>query len=205
MIFAEFDIDECLGAVLAHSRKLGRKRIAKGRVLDAALIEALRREGVTSLVCAKPEKGDSSEDEVASQIAQKLAEGLIAEDIEVSIAATGRVNFKARKTGIIRYDRNQLRAFNMVHEGVGLSLPSHNQLVTAGQFIATLKVIPFFLHRDVVAKLLAVPGDTPLFTFHALTTKKAALIQTYGHALPDKVYQATETVTRNRLEALGSS
>ena len=204
MIFAEFDIDECLGAVLAHSRKLGRKRIAKGCVLDAALIEALRREGVTSLVCARPEKGDRSEDEVASQIAQKLAEGLIAEDIEVSIAATGRVNFKARKTGIIRYDRNQLRAFNMVHEGVGLSLPSHNQLVTAGQFIATLKVIPFFLHRDVVAKLLAVPGDTPLFTFHALTTKKAALIQTYGHALPDKVYQATETVTRNRLEALGS-
>ena len=60
------------------------------------------------------------------------------------------------------------------------------------------------MHRDVVAKLLAVSGDTPLFTFHALTTKKAALIQTYGHALPDKVYQATETVTRNRLEALGS-
>lgn len=204
MIFAEFDIDECLGAVLAHSRKLGGKRIAKGRVLDAALIEAFRREGITSLVCARPEKGDRSEDEVASQIAQKLAEGLIAEDIEVSIAATGRVNFKTRKTGIIRYDRNQLRAFNMVHEGVGLSLPAHNQLVSAGQFIATLKVIPFFLHRDVVEKLLAVPGDAPLFTFHALTTKKAALIQTYGHALPDKVYQATETVTRNRLEALGS-
>ena len=203
MIFAEFDIDECLGAVLAHSRKLGRKRIAKGRVLDAALIEALRREGVTSLVCAKPEKGDSSEDEVASQIAQKLAEGLIAEDIEVSIAATGRVNFKTRKTGIIRYDRNQLRAFNMVHEGVGLSLPAHNQLVGRAIY-RNLESYSFFLHRDVVAKLLAVPGDAPLFTFHALTTKKAALIQTYGHALPDKVYQATETVTRNRLEALGS-
>lgn len=204
MIFAEFDIDECLGAVLAHSRKLDGKRIAKGRVLDAGLIEALRREGVTSLVCAMPEKGDRSEDEVASQIAQKLAEGLAAEDIEVSIAATGRVNFKTRKTGLIRYERNQLRAFNMVHEGVGLSLPAHNQLLSAGQFIATLKVIPFFLHRDVVAKLLHALGDAPLFTFHALASKRAALIQTYGHALPDKVYQATETVTRNRLQALGS-
>ena len=204
MIFAEFDIDECLGAVLAHSRKLDGKRIAKGRVLDAGLIEAFVRNGVTSLVCAKPEKGDRSEDEVASQIAQKLAEGLAAEDIEVSIAATGRVNFKTRKTGLIRYERDQLRAFNMVHEGVGLSLPAHNQLLSAGQFIATLKVIPFFLHRDVVAKLLHALGDAPLFTFHALASKRAALIQTYGHALPDKVYQATETVTRNRLQALGS-
>lgn len=204
MIFAEFNINECLGAVLAHSRKLGGKRIAKGRVLNEALIEAFMHEGVTSLVCAKPEKGDRSEDEVASQIAQKLLEGLAAEDIETSIAATGRVNFKARKAGLIRYDRNQLRAFNLVNEGVGLSLPAHNELLSAGQFIATLKVIPFFLHRDVVAKLLAVLGDAPLFTFHALTTKKVALIQTYGHALPDKVYQATEIVTRNRLEALGS-
>ena len=156
-----------------RSRKLGGKRIAKGRVLNEALIEAFMHEGVTSLVCAKPEKGDRSEDEVASQIAQKLLEGLAAEDIETSIAATGRVNFKARKAGLIRYDRNQLRAFNLVNEGVGLSLPAHNELLSAGQFIATLKVIPFFLHRDVVAKLLAVLGDAPLFTFHALQQKVA--------------------------------
>ena len=138
---------------------------------------------------------------MASLIAQKLAKGLIAEDIEVSIAATGRVNFKARKTGIIRYDRNQLRAFNMVHEGVGLSLPAHNQLVSAGQFIATLKVIPFFLHRE--GKIAIVSGDTRFLLFTP-GQQKGSFIQTYGHALPDKVYQATETVTRNRLEALGS-
>ena len=45
MIFAEFNINECLGAVLAHSRKLGGKRIAKGRVLNEALIEAFMHEG----------------------------------------------------------------------------------------------------------------------------------------------------------------
>ena len=100
MIFAEFNINECLGAVLAHSWKLGGKRIAKGRVLDEALIEAFMHEGVTSLVCAKPEKGDRSEDEVASQIAQKLLEGLAAEDIETSIAATGRVNLKPGKQAL---------------------------------------------------------------------------------------------------------
>lgn len=204
MKFGDADIDSCLGGVLAHSQKLGTRRIAKGSILDAELIDAFRAQGVTSLVCAMPEAGELDENSAARDIAQQLAKAA-ATSIEVSKAVTGRVNFKAKKAGILRYDRRDLQAFNLVHEGVGLSLPVHNQLLQAGQMAATLKIIPYFLHRDVVSALSKHLQSRPLFTFHPLSSKKAYLIQTRGAALPDKVYTATETVTRNRLHELGSS
>ena len=202
MKFGALELDKCLGAVLVHSQKLGGQRIAKGSVLDAALIEAFRQEGVTSLVCARPETEDLGENNVAEMLAERLAKELNPEDMEVSQAVTGRVNFKAVRPGLIRYERSALRDFNMVHEGLGLSLPSHNQLLHAGQIAATLKVIPYFLHQKIVAELTDKIGDAPLFTYHPLVPKKAYLIQTQSPALPDKVYSATEMVTRDRLAEL---
>ena len=203
MKFGALELDKCLGAVLAHSQKLGSQRIAKGRVLDAELLEAFQKEGVTSLVCASPEAGDLAEDSVAEALAEALGSGLNPADMMVSKAVTGRVNFKAIRTGIIRYDRTALRNFNLVHEGVGLSLPAHNQLLLAGQIAATLKIIPYFLHQKLVAELTYRLADVPVFTYHPLVPKKAYLIQTCSPALQDKVYSATEMVTRKRLEDLG--
>lgn len=205
MKFGKRDIDNCLGAVLAHSQKLGPRRIAKGTFLDAELIDAFRAQGVDALVCAMPEAGDLDENIAASEIALQLAKEGAASAIEMSKAVTGRVNFKVRQAGILRYDRQDLLAFNLVHEGVGLSLPAHNQLLQPGQIAATLKIIPYFLHGDSIQALLKQVHSRPIFTFHPLTPKRAYLIQTIGAALPEKVYQATEAVTRNRLDDLGCS
>ncbi|MGB1182848.1 MAG: NTP transferase domain-containing protein [Candidatus Puniceispirillaceae bacterium] len=203
MKFGERDIEHCLGAVLAHSQKLGTRRIAKGTRLETELIDAFRAQGVDALVCAMPEAGDLDENIAAREIALQLAKKVAATSIEMSEAATGRVNFKAREAGILRYDRQDLLAFNLVHEGVGLSLPVHNQLLKPGQIAATLKIIPYFLHGDIVQTLLKQVQSRPIFTFHPIAPKKGYLIQTRGAALPEKVYEATRAVTRNRLHDLG--
>ena len=203
MKFGETDIEHCLGAVLAHSQKLGTRRIAKGTILDTELIDAFRAQGVGALVCAIPEAGDLDENIAAREIALQLAAGAATPSIEMSAAATGRVNFKAREAGILRYGRQALLAFNLVHEGVGLSLCAHNQLLQPGQMAATLKIIPYFLHGDIVQTLLKQLQSGPIFTFHPIVPKKVHLIQTRGAALPEKVYEATEAVTRNRLHHLG--
>ena len=72
MRFGAFDIEACEGLILAHSHKLAGKRIAKGSVLTAELVDAFRQDGVTELVCAAPDAGDLSEDQVAGRLAAAL-------------------------------------------------------------------------------------------------------------------------------------
>lgn len=199
MQFRTFDIEACEGLVLAHSRKLAGKRIAKGRVLTAELVSAFRQDGVTSLVCAAPDPGDLSED----QVADRLAMALVTVGINRTDAATGRVNFKVGTPGVIRYDRALIKALNSVDEALTLSLVQHNQLLSAGQMAATLKVIPYFVPGHVCQRFEDVLDGRPAFTFHPLYGRRTSLIQTMDDVLGERVYSATEAVTERRLAQLG--
>ena len=200
MRFGAFDIEACEGLILAHSRKLAGKRIAKGSVLTADLVDAFRQDGVTQLVCAAPDAGDLSED----QVADRLAAVLMTAGVSCSEAATGRVNFKVGTTGIIRYDRALITALNSVDEALTLSLVQHNQLLSTGQMAATLKVIPYFVSEQICQQFEDVLQGRPAFTFHPLQSWRVSLIQTMDDVLSERVYTATESVTERRLAQLGS-
>ena len=199
MRFAAFDIDECEGLVLAHSHKLAGKRVAKGSVLTADLIASFKADGTDRLVCAAPDQGDLSE----NQVADRLAASLVTPGVRCTTAATGRVNIKVQTTGIIRYDRDLIKALNSVDEALTLSLVQHNQLLTAGQMAATLKVIPYFVSEQLCWRFEQLLSGRPAFTFHALRGRRVCLIQTTDDVLSDRVYSATETVTADRLIPLG--
>ena len=199
MQFRAFDINHCEGLVLAHSHKLSGKRIAKGSVLTAELIGKFKTDGVKQLVCAAPDEGDLSED----QVADRLADALMTTGFTRSKAATGRVNFKVGASGIIRYDRALIKALNSVDEALTLSLVQHNQLLTAGQMAATLKVIPYFVSEQLCCLFEEALAGAPAFTFHPLQPRRVCLIQTTDDVLSDRVYTATEAVTEHRLLQLG--
>ena len=201
MRFGPVDIQACEGLILAHSQKLGSRRIAKGSVLTAELVKAFQQQGVARLVCAAPEAGDLSEDEVA----ERLAAALMTKGVSCSEAATGRVNFKVGATGIIRYDRTLITALNSVDEALTFSLVQHNQLLSAGQMAATLKVIPYFVPEQICQQFEQVLEGRPAFTFHPLQSWRVCLIQTMDDVLGDRVYAATEMVTERRLAQLGCS
>ena len=200
MRFGAFDLSSCEGLILAHSHKLAGKRIAKGSVLTAELINRFRQNGVTELVCAAPDKGDLSEDDVAD----RLASALMVPGVTVGKAATGRVNFKVSSTGIIRYDRALITALNSVDEALTFSLVQHNQLLSTGQMAATLKVIPYFVSEQVCRQFEERLQGRPAFTVHPLHSWRVSLIQTMDDVLSERVYAATETVTARRLTQLGS-
>ena len=200
MRFGAFDIGACEGLILAHSRKLAGKRIAKGSVLTADLVDAFRQDGVTQLVCAAPDAGDLSED----QVADRLAAVLMTAGVSCSEAATGRVNFKVGTTGIIRYDRALITALNSVDEALTFSLVQHNQLLSTGQMAATLKVIPYFVSEQICRQFEDVLQGRPAFTFHPLQSWRVSLIQTMDDVLGERVYTATKSVTERRLAQLGS-
>ena len=173
MQFRAFDINDCEGLILAHSHRLAGQRIAKGSQLTRTLIDAFIQHGVQQLVCAAPDQGDLSEDEVAD----RLAGVLLSAGLVRTSAATGRVNFKTEAAGIIRYDRDLIKALNSVDESLTLSLVQHNQLLSTGQMVATLKVIPYFVSEAICHQFEQVLAGRTAFNFHPLRGRQVSLIQ----------------------------
>ena len=57
MIFGAIPTAECVGAILAHSLKLPKTVLKKGRVLSAADADALAAAGLRSVIAARLEPG----------------------------------------------------------------------------------------------------------------------------------------------------
>jgi len=188
-------------AVLAHSQMTGEGKIPKGTRLTQAHLQHLKDAGIEEIVCAIPEPGDIPEDIAAERMARLLK----GHGIRIGRAATGRVNLFAENMGILRYDRDVIRRINSVDEAITLALVQHNQLLPADGMIATLKIIPFFVREQAVAEVEAMLDKKRAFTFHPLAPKTAWLIQTRFAHQPERMFTATEKVTRERLAQLGST
>jgi molybdenum cofactor cytidylyltransferase len=128
------------------------------------MLAQLQKDGVTSLVCAKPEDGDIHEDVAAERLARALSPTTVA----FTRAATGRVNIRTLQRGIIRYDRRLIRQLNEIDEAITFALVQHNQLLDASQMAATLKIIPFFVAESSIIAVENLFVDRAAFSFHAL-------------------------------------
>ena len=132
-----------------------------------------------------------------------MAALLAPKNLDFSMAATGRVNIKVPQQGLIRYDREVIRKINEIDERITFALVQHNQLLTAGQMAATLKIIPFFVPETSLQKIEDLVANNPAFSFHPLRRARVALIQTRIDGQADRLFAATENVTVARLDVLG--
>lgn len=148
MTFGECPTSLAEGAVLAHSLDLPDGRLRKGQRLSADLITRLQAAGYHSLVVARPAPGNLDEDAAALALAQAVAGA----GVELRIMGTGRVNLHATGAGIALLDPAAIAALNGVDEMLTLAtLPAFAPLV-AGQMIATVKVISYFVAEDQVRR-----------------------------------------------------
>jgi len=174
MKLARFPLDDCEGLILAHRHTSSYGTLSKGTLLDRAMLERLRADGISSLVCAKPDPDDVHEDVAA----ERLAKALSPSSVDFTHAATGRVNIRTRQRGIIRYDRDLIRQLNEVDEAITFALVQHNQLLDAGQMAATLKIIPFFVAKASIVAIENLLVERTAFAFHGLREASVGLIQT---------------------------
>ena len=200
MQLAEFATADCQGLVLAHRQNFADGSIAKGTLLTADHLAELGAAGIDTLICARPDAGDVHEDEAAARLATLLAP----DNIDFTMAATGRVNIKVRRQGLVRYERTLIRAINEIDERITFALVQHNQLLARGQMAATLKIIPFFVPDSSLRQIENLLAGAPAFGFCPLKTAQVALIQTRIPGQADRLFAATEKVTADRLAVLGS-
>jgi molybdenum cofactor cytidylyltransferase len=200
--FGDTALDEAEGAILAHSRRVGRHTLKKGTVLTAEDVAALRQAGCTSVVAARLEAGDLDENAAAARVAQSAAGA----NIRIGPAATGRCNLFAAVRGLAMFDPAQVDAVNLVDESVTVATVPPYQLIEAGDIVATVKVITFGVAGSVVETCAtAASTNGPLFWLAALQPQRVGLIQTRLPVLKERMVAKMIEVTEARIAALGGT
>jgi len=200
MKFGEVAVAEAEGAILAHSLKLGATVLKKGRVLARADLDAIAAAGLQRIVVARLDPGDIREDEAAARIAAAAA----GPNIAAATAFTGRANLFAETRGLLVFDRDRLDRLNLVDEAVTLGTLPAFAVVEPRQMVATVKIIPFAVPENAVAKAATFAAkDGPLLRVAAFVSRDVALIQTRLPGFKESILDKTRAVTEQRLAALG--
>lgn len=200
MIFGSVPLDDAEGAILAHSQLIGGRRLPKGRELTAADIAAARADGFATLVVVRLEPDDVPEDAAAGRLAAALAgAGLVADP-----PVHGRANISAATSGLLCLDPAAVQALNAIDEAITLGTLDRYAHVTAGEIVATIKIIPYAVHNDHLAQAITAAIGARL-SVAPLRPAMVDLIQTRLPGQPDKLFAKTSEVTRGRLTALGAT
>jgi molybdenum cofactor cytidylyltransferase len=105
---------------------------------------------------------------------------------------------------VLRVDAARSDALNQLDEAIAVgTLPDH-ALARHGQVLATVKIIPFAVTREMVERCRAIAAGGPLLRLAGLQPRRAALIMGELPGMKENVFRGTVTATRNRLEGLGS-
>jgi molybdenum cofactor cytidylyltransferase len=200
MEFGPCPTEQAAESILAHSIRWKEGGFRKGHRLSDADTAALLAAGVHSVIVARPGPDDMAEDAAAQTLA-----GLIAgAGLQASAAFTGRVNLYATVAGLTHFECNAIHQLNLLDESLTVAtLPSWSA-VHSGQMVATIKIIPFAVPRDMLAAAGTLLPRPPL-RIAAFQPLKAGLIQTMLPGTRPSVLEKTEQVTSARLAELGST
>lgn len=202
MRFGTIPLDRAEGAILAHSLRTGSVSFRKGRKLSAADLAALAAEGMREVTAAALDPGDVGEDEAATLLAAEL----LGPGVTASAAFTGRVNLFADSPGVLVVDRERLDLFNRVDEAITVATLPPCAPVGPRQMVATVKIIPFAVHRASIERAAAVARDGgPALRVAGYRPMRAALLQTQLAGTKRSVLDRTVAVTRDRLAAFGGT
>ena len=200
MKFAAFPLDQAEGLRLAHSLTLPGRKLRKGHVLSGDDLAQLRAAAVSSVLGARLDAEEIDEDQAAAQAGTMLA----GEHLVARAAAQGRCNLQAVVDGVLVVDAPLVDGLNRIDEALTLATLPPYSVVRKGQVAATVKTIPFAVAAASLAAWQAQTGGSPALRLAPLRRRRVALICSAGEATGDKLLDATEAVTRQRIEELGS-
>lgn len=211
MKFEERSVTESNGWTLAHSILCGQKRIAKGTVLTASLIERLSHSGIRKVQVFLLEESDVDEDTAAERAAGKIT----GSGLNIELAGKGRANIIAICNGLF-VPRGCIDAVNATDDAFSAaSLASHTPVRT-GQLVATIKLVPYGLPAATLNKIpalaslmavkpfrgftasLLVTGESP--THKTIAGLTARIEQVGGRLLTSTPIKHTQNAVKTALE-----
>ncbi len=202
MDFGDIPIDDAVDAVLAHSVHLDGIRIPKGRILVVDDIERFRAAGVESVVAARLGIDDVDENTAAARIGQALQ----CDSLEISEPSTGRVNIFATFDGLCVIDSARINQINAAHESMTIATVLPHEPVTAGQLIATVKIIPFAVPLAQLTIVLQIMNtQPPALSVHPFQPRTVGVVFSELPTVPFKGKEKAIRVLEDRLDKLGGT
>jgi molybdenum cofactor cytidylyltransferase len=198
--FGTFPVEQSVGVILAHTLRLDGQTLRKGHALTPSDLAQLRAAGQSHVVGARLGPGDVAEDPAAARIAARLSGA----GVRLTEAHTGRCNLEAAKDGVVRVNAAAVTAANVVDESITIATLADLTAAKAGQVVATVKIIPFAVSSDALAKVETALGSGAVALSPFMPTK-AALISTLLPGLKDTVVASTEALTQQRVKAVGGT
>ncbi len=202
MHFGPVPLDDALGCVLAHTVRFpGAGAIAKGRVLMAQDIEALRTAGIMTVVAARLEAGDVAEDEAAAAAAAALAGAHVA----LGDAFTGRTNLRSTCHGLLVIDTTAIDRLNGIDESLTVATQAPYTTVVDGTLVATVKVIPFAAPARAVDQWVTqCKAREPVLEVAPFVAQRVALLATTLSGAPESALDRGIEAVTARVVGLGS-
>lgn len=194
MIFDTVDIELCEGCYLAHSLQTATGRIGKGTFITHEIAAQIAQSGVSRILVAQLEAGDTHEDEAAHTVALLLG----GRGVTLSKARTGRVNLLANVEGLCHFSAQAIIAANAIDEGITIATVLENRWVAKGKMVATIKIIPYAVPTVKLQQVLDVL-TTHTLSVEMAVSHKAELIQTRLNSIKETVLDKTSRVLRHRL------
>jgi molybdenum cofactor cytidylyltransferase len=200
MIFGDLPIADCAGTILVHTQRFNGEAFKKGRRLSADDVARLQAAGLSQLTVVRLEPDDVPEDRAAAE----LAAALVAEHLRLDPSFTGRANLYAGADGVFVPDAAQVDRINRVSEDITLATLAPYAPVTAGQMVATVKIIPFAVKRADLERCLASARQAQALALHPYRARRVVLIQTELPGMKPSLFDKAAAVMNERLAALGS-
>ena len=196
MKFGIFPTDDAEGVILAHTVITPAQRFKKSHVLTRVDVGHLKEAGITEVMGARLEDGDVGEDTGA----HRLASCVSGRNIELTKAFTGRCNLVAASDGLLVVNEAHVNDINNVNEALTLAtLPQYSR-VTAGQTVATAKIIPFACREtDLRAAENAAETARDTICIHPFKSKKITLISTRLSETKESVLRKSADILEERL------
>ena len=195
MKFGPLPVGEAEGVISAHSVKLPKRTIKKGVVLTAEHIELLQAANIETIIGARLEADDVHEDAAALSVA-----GLTAGDgVRVDNPFTGRSNLFAEHAGVLCVDEASVNRLNRIDEGLTFATLPAFAPVGAGRMIATAKIIPFALPKQVLETAAAEFPAGSVVSVRPFRPLNVGVIQTSLPSLKTSVLDKTRRITEERL------
>jgi len=199
MFFGRQPVEQAAQAIVAHSIKLKQRTLKKGTILTNQDIADLKDAGLETIVVARLGADDIGED----QAAQALAREVTNSNLEPDKPFTGRCNIRTSSHGLLHVNSDGIEHINRVHESLTIASLTDLTLISPGEMVATVKIIPFAVESAILESCLdAARKYSPILQVLPFTAKQVGFIQTRSAATREQVLDKTTMVLEQRLAPL---
>ncbi|MEF3275448.1 MAG: molybdopterin-binding protein [Chloroflexus sp.] len=191
-----------VGHILCHNLAdaQGRKAFSKGQRLQVEDLERLTELGIVAVRVAVLAPDDVHEDEAAVRLAQIVA----GPGVTIGEPHAGRVNLRAASTGLLLIDAEALLAINMIDGLTVATLPLH-MLVTPGQMLATIKIIPFAVPAADLEQAAMVAGSSGVMQVATLKRRRIGVALVSSPPARARVERVMLPAIAGRIADLGAT